>query len=100
MRMPKPLLLAGVLVLAGCQVPRGDVTVPTLGPRLLLANAPAEALLLIDSKLVGEAQRFNGNPEVLQLEPGIHLVEVRLGDRLLLSQKMFSGSTELRTVTF
>jgi hypothetical protein len=98
--MPRLLLLAVALAVTGCKNPRGDVSVPTLGPRLLLANAPADAQLLIDSKPVGEARRFNGDPEVLQLEPGTHLVEVRLGDKLLLSQKMFWGSAELRTLTF
>lgn len=100
MRTSKILFLTGILALAGCALPRGDVSIPTLGPRLRVTNAPAGAVLVIDARMVGEASRYQGEPDVLQVEPGTHLVEVRLGGTLLLSQKLFWGSTELRTITF
>jgi hypothetical protein len=91
-------LLAPALITVGCQNPRTNVSIPTTGPRIQVSNAPAGAVLFLDSKAVGEARRFNGDPEVLQIEPGTHLVEIRSGDKLLFSGKIYFGSTELRTI--
>ena len=94
-----PLLVAAsILVLVGCQNPRGTVSIPTEGPRIRVAGAPAGAVLFVDGKAMGEARRFKGDPEVLQVAVGTHLVEIRQGDQLLLSQKLFFGGTEVRTL--
>ena len=97
--MTRLLLIAATSALMlACQNPRSSVTIPATGPAILVANPPQGALLFLDGKLVGEAQRFNGNPEVLQVPPGSHLVELRQGDRVLRSERLFFGGTELRTL--
>lgn len=93
------LTLGAALLVLGCENPRSSVTVPTATPRLAVANAPAGAVLFVDGKAMGEARLYNGDPGVLALETGTHLVEVRQGDKLLLSTKVFFGGAELRTVT-
>ena len=92
------LLVASALTLTGCMNPRSTVSIPTDGPRMLLLNAPAGAMLSLDGKPLGEARRYNGKPEVLQVEVGTHLVEVHQGDKLLWSQKIYFGSNELRSI--
>lgn len=98
MKRVQMLSVACLLIMAGCQNPRSNVSIPTDGPRILIANAPAGAMLFIDSKAMGEARRFNGAPEVLRMEIGTHLVEIRQGGQLLLAEKIYFGSTELRTI--
>lgn len=98
MRSAPLLFAAAALTLVGCQNPRTTVSVPTEGPRICIPNAPAGAVLYLDGKAVGEARRFNGTPEVLQVEVGTHVVEIRQGERLLLSEKVFFGGAELRTL--
>lgn len=95
------LRMASILVLSlalGCQEPRTSISIPESRPRILIQQAPADAIVLVDGKEVGQARNFNGNPGVLLIEAGTHLVEVRLGDQVLISQRVFLGGGELRTI--
>ena len=92
------LIAAASALMLACQNPRSSVRIPSTGPAIQVANPPKGALLFLDGKLVGQAQRFDGNPEVLQVEPGTHLVEMRQGDQVLLSEQLFFGGSELRTL--
>jgi hypothetical protein len=98
MRSTTRIFLALAMTLASCQPPRTGVSIPNEGPRLVILSAPPGAVLFLDSKAVGEAHRFDGKPEVLQVEVGTHLVEIRLNGTVIWSQKVFLGSSELRTI--
>jgi len=87
-----PLLLA-------CADPVTVVRTVDARPRILVQGAPAGAVLYVDGKPMGEAAAYAGAPGVLVLEPGTHVLEIRAGDTLLLSQKVFLGGGEQRTVT-
>jgi hypothetical protein len=67
-------------------------------PRILVRDVPTGATLYLDGKPQGAAAGFAGKPGVLLVEPGTHLVEVKLGERLLLSRTVFLGGGEQRTV--
>lgn len=67
-------------------------------PRILLQGAPEGAVLFLDGRSMGSAAAYAGSPGVLQVEPGTHLLEVRLGETLLMSQKVFLGGGEQRTL--
>ncbi|BDU72014.1 hypothetical protein [Mesoterricola silvestris] len=67
-------------------------------PRILLQGVPEGAVLFLDGKPMGSASAYAGNPGVLLVEPGTHLVEVRLGETLLMSSKVFLGGGEQRTL--
>jgi hypothetical protein len=90
--------LAVPLLLLACAEPVTVTRVVDNRPRVLLQGAPQGAVLILDGKLVGEASAYAGAPGVLLLEPGTHILEVRLGDALLLSQKVFLGGGELKTL--
>jgi len=98
MMKAKLFLVAATMVLVGCQEPHSNVIIPTTHPRILVANAPSGAVLYLDSKALGEAKRFNGDPEVLEVEVGTHLVEIRQNDKVIFSEKIYFGSSELRTL--
>ena len=91
-------LLALPLLLLACAEPVTVVRTVDARPRLLIEGAPRGATLYIDGKPVGEADAFGGKPNVLPVEPGTHVIEVKTGDRLLLSQKVFLGGGEQRTL--
>jgi len=91
-------LLALPLLLLACADPVTVTRTVDGRPRLLLQGAPQGAVLFLDGKAVGEAGTYAGDPGVLLVEPGTHVVEVKLGERLLLSQKIFLGGGEQRTL--
>ncbi len=94
----KRLFLAFPLLFLACATPVTVVRTIDDRPRLLLQGAPEGAILRVDGRPVGKASAFSGNPGVCQVEPGVHFLEVRLGDKVLVSQKVFFGGGEQRTV--
>lgn len=93
--------MASILVLllgVGCQEPRTSTSIPESRPRIMIQQAPQGSVVFVDGKEVGQAKDYNGEPGVLLLEAGTHLVEVRLGDQVLISQRIFLGGGELRTI--
>jgi hypothetical protein len=68
-------------------------------PKVLVKDAPKGALLFVDGISMGEADSYRGDPTVLLLESGTHLLEVKAGDRLVFSQRIFFGGGELRTIS-
>jgi hypothetical protein len=90
------LVLALPLLLLACAEPVTRVQTVDDRPRLLLTGAPDGAVLFLDGRQVGPASAYGGQPGVLLVEPGTHIVEIRVGDRLLLSRKVFFGGGEQR----
>ena len=96
------ILLSSAFLMAlavGCAMPRTGTQVVDGRSRMIVKDAPKEALLYVDGVVMGQAGSFDGDPSVLLLEPGTHLVEVKAGDRLLFSQRVFLGGGELRTIS-
>jgi hypothetical protein len=94
----KRVALAIPLLLLACSNPVTVVRAVDDRPRILVQGAPQGADLFIDGKPLGQAVSYSGNPGVLLVEPGTHLVEVKNGQKILLSQKLFLGGGEQRTV--
>lgn len=90
------MLLIGAL---GCVEPRTNMRVVDGRPKILVKDAPKGAVLYVDGVSMGQADAYQGDPSVLLLEPGTHLIEVKAFERLLFSQRIFFGGGELRTIT-
>ena len=86
-------------LILGCAAPRTSVQVVEGRPRVMVKNAPKGALIYVDGTAMGQADSYIGDPAVLLLEPGTHLIEIKAGDRLLYSQRVFFGGGELRTIS-
>ena len=90
--------LAAALALAACAGPTTTVRTVDTRPALAVAGAPAGTLLVVDGVAAGEAAAYDGHPNVLRLEPGTHLVEIRdHSGQVLFSQRVFIES-ELKTI--
>lgn len=82
----------------GCQLPRTNVQAVDGRSKILVKDAPKGALLFIDGNSKGQADSYNGDPAILLMESGTHLIEVKAGERLLFSQRIFFGGGEIRTI--
>jgi hypothetical protein len=86
-------------LILGCAAPRTSTQAVDGRPKVLVKDAPKGAVLFVDGVSVGQADSYSGGPAVLLLEPGTHLIEIKAGDRLLVSQRIFFGGGELRTIS-
>jgi hypothetical protein len=96
--MRKSLAISLMIFLAACSVPSTVVRTPDTRPSLAFEGAPEGALLFLDGVRTGPANQYDGQPNVLRVEPGTHLVTIRGADgAVLLEQKVFVES-EMKTL--
>ena len=67
-------------------------------PTLAIKGAPEGAVLFVDGLMVGPAANYNGDPNILTVEPGTHLVRIAIGSNVLYEQKVFVESS-LKVIT-
>ena len=90
--------LAAALALAACVGPTTTVKTVDTRPALAFAGAPSGTVLYVDGAAVGDPASYDGQPNILRVEPGTHQVEIR--DRagaVVFSQRVFVES-ELKTI--
>jgi hypothetical protein len=82
-----------------CKIPNTTVQTVDGSSRLKVVGAPSGTLLYLDGNQVGRADSFAGDPNVLSVEPGTHLIEVKKDGVILLAQRVFFGGGEMRSVS-
>lgn len=94
----RKLALALALAAAACVGPTTTVRTVDTRPALAIAGAPSGTVLFVDGVEVGDPSSYDGQPNILRVEPGTHQVEIRdRSGRTLFSQRVFVES-ELKTV--
>jgi hypothetical protein len=94
----RKLALAVALAAAGCVGPTTVVKTVDTRPALAIAGAPSGTVLYVDGIAIGNPADYDGQPNVLRVEPGTHEIEIRDGSgRTLFKQRVFAES-ELKTV--
>ncbi|MGA7829134.1 MAG: hypothetical protein WCA04_15860 [Geobacteraceae bacterium] len=91
-------LLLTVFLFAGCSMPNTTVRTVDDRPTLAIKGAPAGSILYIDNISIGAAGQYDGDPTVLTVEPGTHVVRVAVGKNTIYEQKVFVESS-LKTIT-
>jgi hypothetical protein len=92
------LAAALALALAACVGPTTVVKTVDTRPAIALTGAPGGTTLFVDGAAVGDPRAYDGNPNVLRVEPGTHVLELRDGSGgVVFSQRVFVES-ELKTV--
>jgi uncharacterized lipoprotein YajG len=74
---PTSLALTFALLLASCSAPSTTVRTVDTRPAIAILDSAPGAILVLDGRPVGQAAAYNGQPNVLRLEPGTHEVEIR-----------------------
>lgn len=94
----RELALALVLAVAGCVGPTTVVRTVDTRPAIAIAGAPSGTVLYVDGVAVGDPASFDGQPNVLRVEPGTHEIDIRdRSGRSLFKQRVFVES-ELKTI--
>jgi hypothetical protein len=96
--MKRILTLVAAFALAGCALPNTEVKTGAVRPTLAVQGAPAGSQLFVDGLQMGDASVYNGVTQKLFIEDGVHVVEVRHGGSVLLSQKVLASNGETSTV--
>lgn len=89
-----------VLALTACALPTTKVNAGTSRPTLTVLGAPANAVLFVDGLQIGVAANYNGKPNTLLIEEGVHRVELRQGGTVLMSQQVFASGGENTKFTY
>lgn len=91
------LMLLALGGLAACDIrdPNTDVKISDERPAIAFKGAPGGSLVFVDGVVMGSASKFNGQ-QVLLVEPGAHVVEVRHDGGVLLSERVFLGEGATR----
>lgn len=95
--MKKLLASLALAALAACAGPTTVVRSVDTRPAIAVVGAPAGAVLFLDGVAVGDPAAYDGNPGVLRVEAGTHLLELRVGGVATFSQRVFVEG-ELKTV--
>ena len=88
---------AVLLIVAACAYPTTRTDIPDERPSLAFTNAPEGSTVWVDGLQMGAAHDFNGTDRVLLVEPGNHVVEVRMGERVLLTRRVFLSGPATRS---
>ena len=86
------------LALFACAMPSTTVRTTDTRPSLAFDGAPEGAKVYLDGLLMGEAERYDGQPGVLVVEPGTHHVVVRGPDGSLLLEQRVYVESEMKTI--
>ena len=94
----RAFLAAAVLAAAvACAGPSTVVKTVDTRPAIAVTGAPAGSALFLDGLPMGDPAAFDGNPGVLRVEPGTHLLELKVDGKTVFQQQVFVES-ELKTV--
>jgi hypothetical protein len=71
-----------LVALSACGWFRSKPAVPA-PTQFLVTGAPAGSIVFVDGTASGEPNPQNGHPQVIDVAPGPHSVEIHLGDTVL-----------------
>ena len=95
------LIILSTVLLQGCHYPdAAKVEQKDNRPAIGVSGAPRGAMLYVDGLEMGKASQFNGTKNVLLVESGKHLVEVKAADgKTLHSETVFLSGTTTKILT-
>ncbi len=79
-----------LFALAGCAYPHSTVVQQTPGARVHLSNAPLGAAVTVDGQIAG--YRTEKKLDIMDVQPGRHLIQITSGGRVLMSKEYFFGA--------
>jgi hypothetical protein len=95
----KILVLIALACLSACSwfgSRRHELPDPT---ELIVTGAPAGALIFVDGSQTGQETTLSYHPQVLNVAPGVHKVEIHTGEKIVYREETYVGPGEHRVVT-
>lgn len=92
------ITILSLVALAACSMPNTTVRTTDTRPSFAIDGAPDGAILYVDGQQVGEANKYDGQPNVLVVEPGTHTVVVKGADGAPLFDRKIYVESELKTI--
>ncbi len=86
------------LTLTACALPETGVRTGSPRPTLYIKGDVKGMDLFIDGIQIGLAEQFNGNPKVLVVEEGAHIVQIKKAGSVVHSEKTFVSNGESRAI--
>lgn len=86
------------LALCSCAMPSTTVRSTDTRPGLAIEGAPEGAEVFLDGLPMGQAEKYDGQPGVLMVEPGTHLIVVKGSDGSVLLEQRVYVESELKTI--
>lgn len=96
---PMIITLMALVLVSACSYPTTELRITDNRPAIAIKGASEDAVLYVDGLSMGLAQQFDGHAQVLLLEPGTHKIEVISQGKVFLSEKVFLGGGEVRTLS-
>jgi len=94
----KTLCIATIIALTmGCSMPTTTVKTVDSRPSISITGAPKGSVLFVDGISMGIADKFDGHPNILSIEPGTHNIEIRNDKGVIYQQTIFVES-ELKNI--
>lgn len=90
--------VVSLVALAACTMPNTTVRTTDTRPSFAIDGAPDGAILYVDGKKIGEANMYDGQPNVLVVEPGTHAVVVKGPDGAPILERKVYVDSELKTI--
>jgi hypothetical protein len=95
----KASLLIVLALLSGCHwFHRGKPATPNR-PELVVTGIPPGAFVYVDGVQVGDAQEKSYRSRIIDVAPGMHIVEVKMGDTVTYRENAYAGPGDRRTIT-
>src|SRR5512145_783018 len=91
-------IVVGMCALAACAMPSTTVRTTDTRPSLAFEGAPDGSVLYLDGQNVGDPNQYDGQPNILVVEPGTHVVVVKGADGAPLFERRVYVESELKTL--
>lgn len=91
-------IVVGLFALAACAMPGTTVRTTDTRPSLAFEGAPDGSVLYVDGQKIGDPNQYDGQPNILLVEPGTHQVVVKAADGTPLFERKVYVESELRTL--
>ena len=91
-------IVVSLLALAACTMPSTTVRTTDTRPSLAFEGAPDGSILYVDGQRIGDPNQYDGQPNILMVEPGTHVVVVKGADGAPLFERKVYVESELKTL--
>jgi hypothetical protein len=88
-----------LVCLSGCSWFHTKKPLPPEPTELVVTGAPSSSILFIDGVQIREVNEAGNRPQVLQVAPGTHTLEVKTGDKVAYRENLDIDVGEKRVIT-